>query len=218
MKGYWIDYTDAEESWIRQNATLPAPELHAAFRHAFARDDVSRQNLVAKRKRMGLPTGRSGRFEKGLVPANKGKHMPARGRSAETQFKKGQLSGRAARVRQPIGAERIVKGGYLQRKVNDDLPFQRRWRFVHLINWEALHGPLPAGMALKCLDGNRLNCDAANWAAVPRASLPRLAGHVGRFRRTVAYDDAPAELKPALLAIAKLSHAARAVRQKGRAS
>lgn len=45
---------------------------------------------------------------------------------------------------------------------------------------------------------------ADNWVAIPRALLPRLNGRFGRN-----YDDAPPELKPAILAIAKLEHAAR---------
>lgn len=60
-----------------------------------------------------------------------------------TQFKKGALQGRAAEIAQPIGAERISKDGYLQRKVNNDLPFQRRWRSVHSLVWEQAHGPIP---------------------------------------------------------------------------
>lgn len=78
---------------------------------------------------------------------------------------------------------------------------------VHVIRWEAEHGPVPPGMALKCLDGNRQNTDPENWEAIPRGMLPRLAG--GRWNR-LPYDSAPDELKPTIMAIAKLDHAARA--------
>jgi hypothetical protein len=53
-----------------------------------------------------------------------------------------------------------------------------------------------------------MNTDPANWELIPRALLPRLNG-----RHTLAYDPAPAELKPALLATAKLEHAARTLRR-----
>ena len=70
--------------------------------------------------------------------------------------------------------------------------------------WEQAHGPVPDGMALKCL-GEKTNTDPANWVLVPRALLPRLNGRFGR-----GYDDAPAELKPAIMAVAKLEHGVRA--------
>ena len=63
-------------------------------------------------------------------------------------------------------------------------------------------------MALKCLDGDKQNCDPANWEAVPRALLPRLAGG-NRYRRVLAFDDAAPEVRLSILAIAKLEHAAR---------
>lgn len=50
----------------------------------------------------------------------------------------------------------------------------------------------------------RLNCDPDNWVAVPRALLPRLSGKSGRD-----YDHAPDEIKPTIMAIARLEHAAR---------
>lgn len=46
------------------------------------------------------------------------------------------------------------------------------------------------------------------WEAVPRAILPRLAGG-NRYRRKLAYDDAAPEVRPAIMAVAKLSHAAK---------
>jgi hypothetical protein len=87
------------------------------------------------------------------------------------------------------------------------MPLQRRWRAVHRINWEEANGPVPEGYRLKCLDGNRLNVEASNWEAIPYALAPRLDGRFGR-----GYEAAPAELKPLILATAKLEHAARARR------
>jgi hypothetical protein len=56
------------------------------------------------------------------------------------------------------------------------------------------------------------NTDPDNWALIPRALLPRLNGVHGR-----GYDEAPADLKPAILAVTTLEHTARA-RSKERAS
>lgn len=94
--------------------------------------------------------GRACQFKKGLVPHNKGLRRPgwSVGRMAETQFKKGHLGGRAAQVVKPVGFERLSKDGYLQRKINNDLPFCRRWQSVHSIVWEAAHGKIPRGMVV----------------------------------------------------------------------
>ncbi len=205
MRGHWITWSAAELAWIEANHTLPRAALLAAFHARFARPEVTLSNLAALCKRRGWLTGRTGRFEPGHDRSpNRGLKGWAPPGSEKGWFKPGHLSGRARELQQPIGAERIAKGGYLQRKVNNDRPFQRRWKMVHLIEWEAANGPLPEGHALKCLDGNRLNTAAANWVAVPRALLPRLAG---RWRQP--FDSAPLELKPALLAVARLEHAAR---------
>lgn len=160
----------------------------------------------------GRTNGRQGigtRFVKGQTPHNKGKPFPRRGRMAETQFKKGNRTGAANRNYQPIGTERLNEDGYLERKIHDGVPMQSRWRLVHLLRWEAINGPIPKGMALKSLDGNRQNTDLDNWTLIPRALLPRLVGGNGRGKRRLAFDAAPAEIKPTLLAVAKLEHAMR---------
>lgn len=87
------------------------------------------------------------RFKKGQTPPNKGLRRPgwAPGRMAQTQFKKGELSGRARALLKPIGATRIVYGN-LERKVTNGGPYPaKRWQPVHRIVWEAAHGPVPAG-------------------------------------------------------------------------
>jgi len=206
MKGRQIPYSEAELLWIKGHRDLPRRETHAAFVERFNRPDVSMGNYAALCKRKGWLTGRTGCFEKGIVPHNKGKAMPFNAASAATRFKPGARQGVAVKLYQPIGTERTTRDGYVERKVNDDFPARRRWKAVHLIRWEAAHGPVPDGHALKCLDGDRSNTDPTNWVAIPRALLPRLAG--GRWGR-MAYDSAPDELKPTLLAIAKLDHATR---------
>jgi hypothetical protein len=70
--------------------------------------------------------------------------------------------------------------------------------------WEQVNGPVPAGHRLKSLDGNRQNTDPSNWIAIPHGMAPRLSG-----RWHVGYDAAPDELKPVILAVARLDHAAR---------
>ncbi|QDC11251.1 HNH endonuclease [Oceanicola sp. D3] len=204
MKGARITYSEAELIFIELLREMPRKLLHAEFVAWTGRTDVSVSNISALCKRKGWTTGRDGRFAPGQVPPNKGRKGFCPRGSEKGWFKKGERRGVAARLYKPIGTERITREGYLERKVNDDMPLQRRWRTVHLIRWEELNGPLPEGHALKCLDGNKTNTDPSNWKCIPRAMLPRLNGRFGRD-----YDDAPAELKPLIMATAELEHAAR---------
>lgn len=95
----------------------------------------------------GGKLGQQTQFKPGLTPWNKGTHYVAGGRSALTRFQKGQMSGAAQHNYVPIGSVRITKDGYLERKVTDDpdLYPAKRWRPVHRLVWEAVHGPIPRG-------------------------------------------------------------------------
>lgn len=86
--------------------------------------------------------GAAGRFQKGLVPHNKGMRRPgwAPGRMAETQFK----AGRSPHNTHPIGSYRIDKDGSLQRKINNNRGSNSvRWRGVHELVWVEANGPVP---------------------------------------------------------------------------
>jgi len=155
---------------------------------------------AACRLRRGDNVGAAYRFPKGHVPANKGKRMPFHPSSAATRFKPGQRPPNQA----PVGHERIDDDGYVWIKVDELNPhtgYQGHYVFKHKRRWEDAHGPVPNGYALKCLDGNKQNTDPSNWELIDRALLPRLNG---RWRD---YDRAPAEVKPTILALAKLEQA-----------
>jgi hypothetical protein len=72
----------------------------------------------------------------------------------------------------PLGTERISKDGYLERKVTD-LQGVKNYRAVHLLNWEAVNGPLPAGHAVVFKDGNKHNVALDNLELITRAELMR---------------------------------------------
>lgn len=212
MKGHAIPYSGPEMAWLEANRLLPIGDYHGAFVAAFLRQDVTPGLLHALRKRQGWKTGRTGCFVKGQEPTNKGvpcapgqggRHPNAR----RTQFQKGGRTGRAARNWKPIGTERLCKDGYLERKIHDGLPLQSRWRAVHLIEWEAVNGPIPPSFCLKSLNGERLNTDPTNWKLISRAMLPALNG--GRHKRRPGYDGAAPELKPTLLVLAEVETRAR---------
>jgi hypothetical protein len=209
MRGQGISYTAEEMAWLETNRMMVISDYHAAFVERFQRPEISALNLHGLRKRRGWKTGRTGCFVKGQTPMNKGKICPpgVGGRhpnAQKTQFRKGQLPHNT----QGAGHERIdSKDGYIIMIVDEVNPWTGAktspvHKHVHL--WEQANGPVPEGHCLKCLDGNKLNTDPSNWELIPRGLLPRLNG--GKATRVMAYDSAPAELKPALLAIAKIDH------------
>lgn len=91
------------------------------------------------------------RFKPGHKPHNAGhKGWQAGGRSVQTQFRKGQMAGQAARNYKPIGSLRINADGYLERKVTDAHPVPaRRWVGVHRLVWESAHGQVPPGHVVR---------------------------------------------------------------------
>lgn len=218
MRGRRIAYTAEEMAWLEANRLLPIADYHAGFAAAFNRD-VGAKNLQGLRKRKGWKLGRTGHFARGSTPSNKGKLCaPGTGgrhpNAQKTQFQKGARTGRANLLYKPIGAERLTRDGYLERKIHDGLPMQSRWRAVHLVEWEAVNGPLPAGHCLKCLDGDKTNTAPANWELVSRGALARLNG--GPHKRHLAYDEASPEVRPALIAIAKVADRARRLKRQDR--
>lgn len=104
--------------------------------------------------------GAASRFVAGHTAWNKGSHFTAGGRSAETRFKKGNMSGAAQHNYLPVGTTRISKDGYLERKTNDDHPVPaRRWISVHRLVWEAAHGPVPPKHVVVFKAGMRTNVE-----------------------------------------------------------
>ena len=112
--------------------------------------------------------GKAHRFKKGCRPWNKGTKGLCLG-GAQTQFKKGYRGGIGLEKYQPVGAERMSKDGYLERKINDDFPFYRRWRAVHILLWESVNGSLPANHCLIFKDGNKANIQLDNIELITRA-------------------------------------------------
>ncbi len=125
--------------------------------------------------------GRKTWFQPGLVPHNKGKPHPARGRSIETQFRKGMVP----HTWRPIGTDRVSKEGYLQRKTADTGTTRRDYVGVHHLVWR-MHGrTIPNCHALCFIDGDKRNFDINNLELVPRAELMR-RNSVHRLPKEVA--------------------------------
>ena len=150
----------------------------------------------ACRLRRGDNTGEATRFQKGGTSWNKGLHFVSGGRSAETQFNKGNLPHNHV----PVGTEVMGTDGYLKVKVSEP----NQWEWTHRRNWEAAHGPIAKGLALVFKDRNRTNCDVDNLELLTRSQL-MLRNTIHRY---------PPELKDTIRQLGKFNKAIETAREK----
>lgn len=168
-----------------------------ARRLRLKKDPAYLASEAAGRIQRGDHKGRECWFKKGQAPANKGLKRPkgwAPGRMRETQFKKGVRQGVATKLWKPIGTERVSKDGYRERKINDGLPLQKRWRAVHLLVWEAANGTLPESHAVTFKNGDKTDIRLDNLELVSRAD----------WMRRHSVHNLPPELKSAVRALGTL--------------
>jgi hypothetical protein len=127
--------------------------------------------------------GVSARFKKGQVPANKGLKRPGwhAGRMKETQFKKGERSGIAAKNWVPIGTILPDAEGYLRIKVRaaehgkEPTGFgnMKCWPLYNRYLWELHKGPIPPRHTVIFKDGDRSNCAIENLELLSMADNMR---------------------------------------------
>ena len=168
-------YPDTRTADIAKRLGVSVPSIyHLARKLGLKKSAEFHQTPASGRIRPGDKRGLGSRFCKGHVPANKGvKGWQAGGRSAETRFKKVTVNGKAAKLLQPLGTERITKDGIRQRKIRMDGPPQRRWKAVHTILWEEHHGPVPDGHIVVFRNGDRSDIRLENLELITRAENMR---------------------------------------------
>lgn len=142
--------------------------------------------------------GAATRFQKGIVPVNKGLKMPGwgPGRMKETQFKKGQV----AINTMPMWTFRFVDRYLMLKTGKRHAPPSDRWEYVHKLIWEQANGPLPDWRVARLWwkDGDHANCALSNlelltsqehmarttYHTLP-APLPQLIQLAGALKRKI---------------------------------
>lgn len=116
------------------------------------------KGLISRNK---ILSGRTGHFESGFEPYNKGKKMARNENSAKTQFKKGQKP----HNHKPVGSMRICKkDGYVSIKTKEP----RQWRLLHVLLWENHNGPMPPGHQIRFRDNDRSNIRIDNLMLISK--------------------------------------------------
>lgn len=142
-------------------------------------------------KNNGLNTGRTGRFEKGLIPHNKGQKGACAPGCEKSWFQKGNVPAK----HRPVGSERISKDGYVEIKVSEP----GRWRLKHRVIWEAANGRIPQGKCLIFLNRDKTDVRIENLILIDRKV------HVRMNQAGLRFDD-PDSTKGAV-GVAKLMSA-----------
>jgi len=186
--------TPAQDEFIRiEYLKHSVKELTAILNNKFG-TEFTEQQIKTYVKNNKIQSGRTGCFEKGHRNWNKGTKGLCKPNSGS--FKKGRVPANHKK----LGSERTdKKDGYVWIKVAEwDPNFHRptRWKCKHVHLWEQKYGPVPEGFVLKFIDGDKENVDPSNLMLISLSLNLRLNKH--------GYNNAPAEIKPSILALAKM--------------
>lgn len=147
-------YTKEEQEFMKQY--VPG-HSHREIQQAFCEQfgwNISINQVKTYIKNHKLNTGRTGRFEKGHVPANKGEKGVCAEGCKKTWFKKGNIPVN----HRSVGSERINKDGYIEIKVEEP----NKWRLKHRVVWEMAHGEIPKDNVIIFKDNDKTNTDIDN--------------------------------------------------------
>jgi hypothetical protein len=169
--------------------TAPIPEVINALDRSLAAIYGTARKRGLKRPPYRIPKGytipgsEQHRFKKGQAPFNKGLRRPGwhRGRMQETQFKKGQRSGAAARNWVPIGTIAPDSEGYLRIKVREatygkeatGYGNSKVWPMYNRYLWEQENGTIPPKHLVVFRDRDRAHCVIENLELISMAENAR---------------------------------------------
>jgi hypothetical protein len=148
---------------------------HKANQLGLKKSEEYKNSPFSGRLRPGTNIGGNTRFQKGLIPHNKGKQMNAEtyAKVSKTMFKKGN---------KPHNTKEI--GCVNLRRDKSDIPYyfikisDGIWEPLHRVIWQLHNGEIPENMKITFIDGNSLNCQINNLQMVSYADLMRKNSHI----------------------------------------
>jgi len=177
-------WTDADRAFLRQNyATKTNDWLSLRMGRSPKAIGIYATQVMKLHKRDSVL--KACRFKPGQRPWNRGVRYQAGGASKQAQFGPGTRLGAAKNKLLPVGTVRMDGDGVWLRKVAD-IPGDRRasWRPVHVLQWEAINGPVPDGCLIVFADRDRNNFSPANLICLTRAE--NMARNARRTAETAA--------------------------------
>lgn len=153
-------YTAEEQKFMKDYVPGHSyKEIQKAFTEKFGWE-ISLRQVNSYIGNHHLNTGRTGRFQKGHKPSNKGKKGVCAAGCEKTWFKRGNVP---ANYR-PVGSERINAAGYIEVKVADP----DKWKPKHRVVWESVNGEIPKGYIITFRDNDKSNTNIDNLLLIKR--------------------------------------------------
>lgn len=178
---YGHQYTVEEQKFMKEYVPGHSyKEIQKAFTEKFGWE-ISLGQVNAYIGNHHLSTGRTGRFQKGQEPPNKGKKGICADGCERTWFQKGHIP---ANYR-PVGSERVNADGYIEVKVADP----NKWKLKHRVVWESVNGKIPKGYIIIFRDNDKSNTDIDNLLLIKRGTHAvlnhtGLCEYSGEFKET----------------------------------
>lgn len=147
---YW---TTTEIRLIRENIHLSDSQIAKMIG-----SDVTESMVKGVRRRNGITKPTSWKFKKGNIPWNTGKTFHAKGRSVETQFKKGDKPSNT-KYDGCISVRKDSKTGTSYKYIRIS---SRNWELLHRQIWKKANGEIPKGMLVVFKDGDTMNVELSN--------------------------------------------------------
>ena len=155
-----IDYV-RQIAWHRTTE-----EVRTMLNEKFGTDYTYMQVKTLKHNHK-IRSGLTGQFEKGCKPWTKGKSIKeicykpdSYARWDSHRWYKGNRPHNAV----PVGTETVDKYGYIKVKVAEP----NVWDFKHRIIYEKAYGPIPKGMLVALIDGDKTNLSPENMMLIDR--------------------------------------------------
>lgn len=195
------------DAWIRKH--VKGKTTHELAEMAQAEGwQITRLQLRSYMQRNAIKSGVNCQYKKGNDPYTKGKKWEeymspeALENAKKCLYPKGHVS----ENKLPLGTITKTKDGYLLIKVKEKGGQWDRWALLHRVLWEQANGPIPPGMMITFLDGNKDNVSLENLALISLAENAIL--------RTKGYRSSNPEITQAGITTAKISIAIKKKRGK----
>lgn len=162
-------WTEEECQFLKDNVKgITLKELTNRYNKKFNMN-LTESAIANRKNKLKLRSGISGgQFEKGHIPANKGK----KGYMSQEQYEKCKITmfkkGNVPPNRREIGSERIDKDGYVLVKIRDGY-LNKNWVLKHRLIYEQIHEKIPKNHKVVFADGNKRNFDPDNLLLVSYA-------------------------------------------------